>query len=94
MDIFMAEFEALRRSPGGVWVGVWHPFVSGRLSRWQRVEQMIEYMLDTGDVWFATMEEIANHVAQVTASGAYQPRVDTLPYSSENQVPEALTGKA
>ena len=43
-----------------MWIGVWHPFVSGRLSRWQRVEKMIEYMLSSGDVWFATMEEIGS----------------------------------
>jgi peptidoglycan/xylan/chitin deacetylase (PgdA/CDA1 family) len=93
MDIFMAEFEALRTSPGGVWIGVWHPFVSGRLSRWQRVEKMIEYMLGTGDVWFATLEEITRHVEQVTAAGEYTPRVDTLPYTSGNQVPADLQGK-
>ena len=39
MEVFMAEFEALRACPGGLWIGVWHPFVSGRLSRWQRVEK-------------------------------------------------------
>lgn len=94
MEIFLAEFEALRQSPGGVWIGVWHPFVSGRLSRWQRVEKMIEYMLDTGDVWFATMEEITAHVAAQTDAAEYSPRVDRLPYSVGNQVPEALLGKA
>ena len=90
----LAEFEALRACPGGIWIGVWHPFVSGRLSRWQRVERMIEYMLGTGDVWFAPLEEIAAHVASVEASGEYAPRVDRLPYHSENQVPEELQGKA
>lgn len=94
MGIFLAEFEALRMVPGGVWVGVWHPFVSGRLSRWLRVEQMIEYMLETGDVWFAPLEEIVRHVIAETASGRYDPRVDRLPYSRGNQVPNALSGKA
>ena len=94
MDIFMAEFEALRQSPGGVWIGVWHPFVSGRLSRWQRVERMIEYMLGTGDVWFAPLEQITRHVAEVTASGEYTPRVDSIPYTVGNQVPADLLGKA
>ena len=93
MDIFLAEFEALRRSPGGVWVATWHPFVSGRLSRWQRIEQMIENMLGTGDVWFATMEEITAHVDALTQSGAYSPRVDTIPYTNGNQVPAELEGK-
>lgn len=93
MEIFMAEFEALRYSPGGLWIAVWHPFVSGRLSRWQRVEKMIEYMLDTGDVWFATLEEIANHINAVSASGTYNPRCDSLPYTDSMQVPPDLIGK-
>jgi peptidoglycan/xylan/chitin deacetylase (PgdA/CDA1 family) len=94
MEVFMAEFEALRACPGGLWVGVWHPFVSGRLSRWQRVEKMIEYMMSTGDVWFATMEEIANHVNNVTAAGDYDIRVDQIPYHSTPQVPDELIGKS
>lgn len=80
MEIFLAEFEAMRRAGGGLWIGVWHPFVSGRLSRWQRVEEMIDYMLSTGEVWFATLEEIANHILKCRAEGSYAPRVDTLPY--------------
>ena len=94
MEVFMAEFEALRACPGGVWIGVWHPFVSGRLSRWQKVEQMIDYMLSTGDVWFATLEEIATHVNSLTSDGTYAPRIDQVPYHSELQVPKELLGKA
>jgi hypothetical protein len=93
MEVFMAEFEALRACPGGVWIGVWHPFVSGRLSRWQRVEKMIDYMLSTGDVWFATLEEIATHVNNLTLEGTYGPRVDHLPYHDTQQVPQDLLGK-
>ena len=80
MEIFMAEFEAMRVAGGGLWIGVWHPFVSGRLSRWLRVEKMIEYMLGIGDVWFAQLEEIARHIKTCRDNGSYQPRVDTLPY--------------
>lgn len=94
MEVFMAEFEALRACPGGLWIGVWHPFVSGRLSRWQRVEKMIDYMVSTGDVWFATMEEIAAHVNDISTTGTYDIRVDQIPYHSEMQVPDELIGKA
>ncbi len=80
MEIFMAEFEAMRTAGGGLWIGIWHPFVSGRLSRWLRVEKMIEHMLDTGDVWFATLEQIAGHVLACRGNGTYSPRVDHLPY--------------
>jgi len=87
METFMAEFEAMRTVGGGLWIGVWHPFVSGRLSRWLRIEKMIEYMLGTGDVWFAPLEEIAAHVQSVRKQGAYQARVDKLPYYENPRVP-------
>jgi peptidoglycan/xylan/chitin deacetylase (PgdA/CDA1 family) len=82
MEGFMAEFEAAWEH-GGLWVGVWHPFVSGRLARWVRVEKMIEAMLEKGGIWFATMEEIAAHVRACIDDGSYSPRVDDLPYYAE-----------
>ena len=87
MEGFLAEFEAMRQAGGGLWIAIWHPFVSGRLSRWLRVEKMIEYMLSTGEVWFATLEEIARHVLACRAQGLYAPRVDALPYYDAPQVP-------
>lgn len=90
MESFMAEFHAARATGGGLWVATWHPFVSGRLSRWLRVEKMIEEMLALGDVWFATLEEIATHIEKVTASGAYSPRVDSLPYYAKLPTPDPV----
>lgn len=89
MEIFLAEFEAMRTAGGGLWIAVWHPFVSGRLSRWLRAEKMIEYMLGTGDVWFATLEDIARHVQVCRSTGKWTPRVDQLPYYSEPVRPES-----
>ncbi len=86
METFLAEFEAMRRA-GGLWIGIWHPFVSGRLSRWLRVEKMIEYMLGTGEVWFATLEEIARHALACRKNSSWQPRVDTLPHYRDPVVP-------
>ncbi len=94
MEVFLAEFDALRACPGGVWISVWHPFVSGRLSRWQEVEKAIDYMRMTGDVWFASLEQIAAHVSSQTKSGVYQPRIDVLPYHDQLQVPSDLIGRA
>ena len=54
MEVFMAEFEAARTVGGALWIGVWHPFVSGRLSRWLRIEKMIEdqlYLQGLDDLW-------------------------------------------
>jgi len=87
METFMAEFEALRSASGGLWIGVWHPFVSGRLSRWLRIEKMIENMLNTGDVWFARLEDIALHIQTLRKQGTYQARVDKLPYYDQLQIP-------
>ena len=88
MEGFMAEFEAMRSAGGGLWIGVWHPFVSGRLSRWLQVEKMIEQMLETNDVWFASLEDIANHIQSIHKQGLYEARVDQLPYYTEPQVPK------
>jgi peptidoglycan/xylan/chitin deacetylase (PgdA/CDA1 family) len=87
MEIFMAEFEAMRTAGGGLWIGVWHPFVSGRLSRWLRIEKMIEYMLGTGEVWFARLEDIAGHVQSLRSHGHYDARVDRLPYYDRPPIP-------
>ena len=65
---------------GGLWIGVWHPFATGRLVRWRKVVEFIEYMQSKGDVWFATMGEINDHVRQCMADGSWSPRVDVLPY--------------
>jgi peptidoglycan/xylan/chitin deacetylase (PgdA/CDA1 family) len=79
---FRDEFDAAWES-SGLWVGVWHPFVTGRLARMRVVEQLLQYMLEKGDVWIASMEEIAAHVRSATESGEYTPRVDNLPYYRE-----------
>ena len=76
---FAQEFEAAYRY-GGLWVLVVHPFATGRLARWHVVHDFLKNVLARGDVWFAPMEEIAAHVLSVTGSGAWQPRIDRLPY--------------
>lgn len=89
MEIFMAEFNAMRRAGGGLWIAVWHPFVSGRLSRWERIEQMITEMQETGEVWFATLEEIANHCKALDAKGELSLRRQPLPhYGGASPLPE------
>jgi peptidoglycan/xylan/chitin deacetylase (PgdA/CDA1 family) len=82
IDVFRDEFDA-HYEYGGLWVGVWHPFVTGRLARWRKVVELIEYMKSKGDVWFARMEDIARHVRQCIDDGSYQPRIDKLPYYTD-----------
>ncbi len=81
MAVFWAEFEAQWKH-GGLWVAVWHPSVSGRLARCDRIASMIEDMIEKGDVWFATMEEIARHVQSCREAGTWQPVVEDMPVSS------------
>jgi hypothetical protein len=71
----------------GLWIAVWHPFVSGRLARCDRIAGMIGYMQKKGGVWFATLEEIARHVRKTIDEGGHTPRVDRLPYY-DGRVPE------
>lgn len=86
MNVYMSEFEAMWEERG-LWVAVWHPFVSGRLARCKRISKMIDDMKRKGDVWFATLEEIALHVQKCIDNGSYTPRVDDLPYY-DGRVPE------
>jgi peptidoglycan/xylan/chitin deacetylase (PgdA/CDA1 family) len=78
MAVYLSEFEAMYRH-GGLWIAVWHPWVSGRLARCDRIAEMIVYMQSKGDVWFATMEEIAQHTATCIKARAFKPRVVKLP---------------
>ncbi len=79
IEVFREEFDAMYEY-GGLWIGVWHPFATGRLVRWRQVAGLIEYMQSKGDVWFARMEDIARHVRQRFDGGRYSPRIDKLPY--------------
>jgi hypothetical protein len=79
LNAFWEEFEA-QYEAGGFWVGIWHPFLTGRLARWRLVEQWLEKTLRDRSVWFAPLEEIVAHVKMVVAEGKYTPRVERLPY--------------
>jgi hypothetical protein len=61
---------------GGLWIPVWHPFLSGRLARWRQTHLMIRRMLDRGGVWFAPMREIAAHVHRCMADRTFTPRTE------------------
>ncbi|MFO0995728.1 MAG: polysaccharide deacetylase [Alphaproteobacteria bacterium] len=79
LDVFRDEFDAAWEF-GGLWVSVWHPFLSGRLARARAIAQLIEYMHKKGKVWFARLEDIASHVQKMIDQGKWTPRVDRLPY--------------
>ncbi|MCA3560849.1 MAG: polysaccharide deacetylase [Aestuariivirga sp.] len=85
LKAFWEEFDA-QYEAGGFWIGIWHPFLTGRLARWRLVDQWLEQILKTRNVWFAPLEHIIAHVAKVTAGGSYSPRVEQLPYYTKSQL--------
>jgi peptidoglycan-N-acetylglucosamine deacetylase len=91
MEVFRAEFDAAWKY-GGLWIAVWHPFVSGRMSRADAIAGLIEHMQEKGGVWFAPLEEIAEHTRAVIAAGKWAPRVEQLPFYDRPLDGVMLTG--
>jgi peptidoglycan/xylan/chitin deacetylase (PgdA/CDA1 family) len=73
-EVYRAEFEAAYRH-GGLWVSVWHPSISARLSRMEVLDRMLGEMLERGDVWVAPRGEIAAHVKKLIENDEWKPRV-------------------
>jgi len=78
MEIYLAEFDAAWEA-GGYWMSIWHPML-WRPSRILMLQQLIEHMLEKGNVWFATMGEINDHCRAAIADGHWIPRTDELPF--------------
>ena len=69
------------------WVSVWHPKVSGRLSRAHAIEGLIAQMKNKGRVWFARLEDVAAHIQKCIDDGTWAPRIDRMPYY-DGRIPE------
>ena len=78
-ELYLSEFDAVC-DDGGLWVGVWHPWISGRPARARMMIEMIEYMQKRATCWFAPLKEIAGHIAMVTADGTWNPNVHQMPF--------------
>ncbi len=76
---FWEEFDAAYAA-GGFFMLIVHPFLTGRLARWRQVEAWLEETLNTKDVWFARLDQIADHLDNIVLSGTYRPRCEKLPY--------------
>jgi peptidoglycan/xylan/chitin deacetylase (PgdA/CDA1 family) len=59
-EVWSSEFEGFHQF-GGCYILTMHPFVSGRPSRILLLERMIRFINQFGGVWWATLEEIADH---------------------------------
>ncbi len=92
-NVYRAEFDAAY-AYGGLWIGVWHPWLIGRLARADQLRKFIEYVVEKGDVWIAPLEDIARHVATCIQNGTYIPRKVAMPYYREalhwHQIPQQL----
>ncbi len=64
--VYDAELQSARRH-GGMVIAVWHPFVTGRLSRIDRMIAWLDEVFEAGDVWVASLEAIADHVRDLEA---------------------------
>jgi peptidoglycan/xylan/chitin deacetylase (PgdA/CDA1 family) len=94
LEASFEEFEA-QYEAGGFWMAIWHPFLTGRLARWQVVERWLEQTLATKKVWFAPLEQIAAYVQDLRTSGQYKPAADHLPYYTLPQhLQSATSGEA
>jgi len=60
-EIYKAEFD-LAFQERTMFILTQHPHVGGRRSRIVQLDRLIAYIKAKGDVWFATMEQVANYV--------------------------------
>jgi hypothetical protein len=75
LQAFWEEFDAAYEA-GGFFMLIVHPFLTGRLARWRLVEKWIEETMKTKNVWFARLEDIADHMDGLRKSGEWSPRVE------------------
>ena len=64
--VFQAEFDVAYEE-GGLYLLTMHPHMTGHRSRVALLDRLIQYMKKKGGVWFATHEQIANHVKPLIA---------------------------
>jgi peptidoglycan/xylan/chitin deacetylase (PgdA/CDA1 family) len=65
-SVFQAEFD-VAHDEGGLYLLTMHPHMMGHRSRIVLLERLVQYMKKKGGVWFATHEQIANHVKPLIA---------------------------
>jgi peptidoglycan/xylan/chitin deacetylase (PgdA/CDA1 family) len=73
-EIWSLELDAMREV-GGCFTLTNHPFLTGRPSRARVLERVVEQAVEYGDVWIASLQEVAEHVRSL----ALEPRSLTQP---------------
>jgi peptidoglycan-N-acetylglucosamine deacetylase len=74
LELWTGELDAMR-DEGCLFVGTMHPFLSGRPSRAKVLGEFLARVRERGDVWVATLDEIAQH-AEATIPAAATRRLD------------------
>ncbi|MCG3775894.1 MAG: hypothetical protein JW395_2741 [Nitrospira sp.] len=78
MEVFQSEFDTAWDC-GSLWETVWHPFVSGRPARLAQVEKLIQHMMNKGNVWIATLLDLAEYTQKLIDEGTYIPYAERVP---------------
>ena len=66
-EVFQSEFDVAYEE-GGLYLLKMRPHMTGHRSRVAMLGRLIQYMKKKGGVWFATHEQIANHVKPMIGS--------------------------
>lgn len=66
-EVFQAEFD-VAYDEGGLYLLTLHPHMIGHRSRTAMLEKLVQYIKGKPGVWFATHEQIANHVKPLIAA--------------------------
>jgi peptidoglycan/xylan/chitin deacetylase (PgdA/CDA1 family) len=72
-QIYKAEFD-LAFEERTLFILTQHPHVGGRRSRIVQLDRLITYIKSKPDVWFATMQQVANYVKPGLAASAKESR--------------------
>jgi peptidoglycan/xylan/chitin deacetylase (PgdA/CDA1 family) len=72
LDLWTSELDALA-DEGGMFIVTAHPFLSGRPSRVVTLERLVEHASARGDLWMASLAEVAERAHQTIAAGEQRP---------------------
>ncbi len=77
LELWRVELEAQRRE-GGLVVVTMHPFLSGRASRAEVIREIIDHARRAGDVWIASLGEIAERTLTTAGVPERAPDIPDL----------------
>ena len=79
-ELWLLEAEAQHRQ-GGCWVLTNHPFISGRPSRLDSLEQLVEAVSALPGMWVTTLGEIAEHTERLAPAPRQHTRIEATQFA-------------